>query len=465
MTFQLLLAGPGAGEEVRFQPDARALSLQPHLPRAPTSKLLDVLGDAGGDPKDLRAQRWGLVLPAGQELEPVLQQLAPLLELRARQQGAAVRTYRAPTGLEGTAVHDWCDDVYEDEETDEADRPRYLLLVGDFEQVSLELQQALSLRAWVGRLSFDRVEDYGHYARKVCRWAEDPRERQAEAVFYSVRDGTEATWLGHAGLVEPSYRQFLKLQERGSLSLTGLRGPDDLGPAPTDLLDVAAVDRPTVLLSMSHGLTASPAGWESSEQQRALQGAMRFGAHQWLSGAEVEGRAFLPGGFWLYFACFGAGTPAVSQYREWFERLRGIREDAEALLRYLEGPAPRPFTAALPQRALANPHGPLGVIAHVDLTWNDSFQDTTKSFGSRASRFFVPLQLLAQGARAGIAVKQLSLAADRIDNHLWVLQRHATQAQEEERERLWMLRQDLRAFILLGDPAARLPLRSDVQAR
>ncbi|WP_309894634.1 hypothetical protein [Archangium sp.] len=464
--FHLLLAGPEEGQEVRFQPDARALALLPRI--APMYSPPRHLGDDNADPNSLEAQRWGLVLPQGEDVEPLLRELAPLRELRKKQQRAPVRTYHVPKGLAGPNVHQWCDDNYEHDGTDEFERPRYLLLVGGFEQLSLELQQALSTRAWVGRLAFDRVADYGHYARKVCRWAESAGDRQAEALFYSVQDGTSATREGHAGLVAPGYRQLHRLQQEKKLSLAALRGPDEVGRAPKDFLDLAATARSAVLLSMSHGMRASAGGWRSVQEQLDFQGAMRFGFNRKVSGADVAKGDFLPGGFWLYFACFGAGTPAVSQYSTWLDQLRAadcFGEEVDGLVRSIEGPAPRPFAAALPQRALANPDGPLGVIAHVDLTWSDSFQETQDGTRSRLSRFLEPLSLLARGARAGIAAKKLAHAASAVENLLVEQYVDMSRGQEVDPVRLaqnWMLRQDLRSFVLLGDPAARLPLRPDI---
>ena len=460
--FHLLLAGPEEGEDLRLPLDSRALGLLPPVPPTPTPR--GTLADDNADPNALAAQRWGLVLPEGQDLGPLLRELAPLLALRERQQRARVIHYSVPAGLEGDAVHRWCENTYE--ATDEFERPGYLLLLGGFEHLSLQLQQALSTRARVGRLSFDRLEDYGHYARKVCRWAETPGQREAEALLFSVRDGTSATRTGHEGLVEPCHEHLRVGQERGQLSLAGLRGPDDLGRTPKDFLDAMATTRPAVLLSMSHGMGAPQSGWSSADEQRGLQGAMRFGLGRKVSGMEVEARAFLPGGFWLYFACFGAGTPAVSPYRPWLEQLRDealTGEDVDRLARTLDGPAPRPFTAALPQQALANPEGPLGVIAHVDLAWSYSFQELGGT-RSRASRFSTLLMTLARGGRAGIAVRKLALEALSVE-HLLLDQYDAMarghQVDSVRLAHLWMLRQDLRSFVLLGDPAARLPLHPD----
>lgn len=463
--FHLLLAGPEQGDEALFEPDSHALELLPPIAPMPTPQ--SHLGDDGVDSNELAAQRWGLVLPGGQDMEPILRELEPLLKLRERQQRAPVRRYHVPPGLQGPAVHSWYQNSYEFDGTAELERPRYLLMIGGIDQLPLELQQVLSTHAWLGRLAFDRVEDYGHYARKVCRWAEASGQREAGAVFFSVRDGSRATQQGHPGLVLPCYEQMRTLKDSGRLPLAELLGPDDVGGAPEEFLAAAAKARPTVLLSMSHGRGAPKEGWASQDDQLSHQGAMRFGLGRMVSGKDVQACSFLPGGFWLYFACFGAGTPAVSSYGTWLELLRTkgfSREQIDRVVRTIEGPAPRPFMAALPQRVLANPKGPLGVIAHVDLTWSYAFRDPQDPKLSRAARFSEPLRLLASGTRVGIAAKKLALAASAVENRLvdmFAWRERGRQVDLAQLGHQWMLRQDLRSFILLGDPAARLPLRPD----
>jgi hypothetical protein len=465
--WHLLLAGPEEGQEAQLPSSAEALARLPPpvwLP-APASHLGDGLARAD----DLAAQGWGLVLPRDEDMRAIFQELEPLIALRERQQGSKVRTYELPPGLDERGLHAWCDNAYAHDGTPEHERPRYLLLVGDLEQLPLSLQQVLSTHAWVGRLAFDRTEDYGHYARKVHDWATRAGTRQAEALFYSVRDNSEATRAGHAGLIEPSHQQLRALQAKGKApALALLHDPNEQGRTRQDFLEATATARPTVLLTISHGRGPPPEGWSSEQHQRATQGAMRFGFSRMITGEDIQQGPFLPGGFWLYFACFGAATPAVSQYQPWLEQLRqepGMAEDATDLLRTLQGPMPRSFMAALPQRALANPEGPLGVIAHVDLTLSSSFQERSPGGTSRASRFYEPINLLVREGRVGSAIKSLALAASSTEHLLANLYTRMKRGQEvppEELGRVWMLRQDLRGFVLLGDPAARLPLAPEL---
>jgi hypothetical protein len=134
-----------------------------------------------------------------------------------------------------------------------------------------------------------------------------------------------------------------------------------------------------------------------------------------------------------------------------------------------------PFVAALPQAALANPAGPLGVIGHVDLAWTWSFLDSDASSAlpharSRTERFQGILRALVDGHRLGVAHHELARFFRSVSTELSTLYdddaRLGTavdsdvedEARRARRAGLWMQRHDLSAYVLLGDPAARLPI-------
>jgi hypothetical protein len=173
---------------------------------------------------------------------------------------------------------------------------------------------------------------------------------------------------------------------------------------------------------------------------------------------------------WLSLACFGAGTPATSAYHAWLTQL--AREGAyggsvEAVLRSLPASGQRPFVAALPQAALANPEGPLAVIGHVDLAWTYGFTSLKKPSESRRSRVLSSLDVMVRGSRAGVALEAIVRFYRETNDALTASYELEADARAEgrpdptdriERGHLWMLRNDLRGYVLLGDPAARLPL-------
>ena len=113
---------------------------------------------------------------------------------------------------------------------------------------------------------------------------------------------------------------------------------------------------------------------------------------------------------WFCLACFGAATPPRSMFYSWLAMLGGqpaYENLLEDVLRSLPRPGERPFVAALPQAALANPEGPLAVIGHSDLAWVFGFAEGNGVSQSRASRIVSVLEVLANGSRAGVALDAL----------------------------------------------------------
>lgn len=424
-----------------------------------------LLGAPHGDPSSLRQQRWGIVVPEGQLGDALLGATQLLIQQRREQQGAEPRVYRAPPALSAVAAHEWCQAWYEDESVSERERPRYLLLLGDFDALSIELQQVLGLRARTGRLAFPSLDGYEAYSRKVLRWETDSAA-EPELVLVSSRDGTTATERGYLHLMQPCLTQFEREASALRASHLGLDPfKAEQAPLTKEELLSAAGKTPKVFFSMSHG--ASVSRRDVLEQCRR-QGALCLPGKCYLEAEDVRNRPFLSGGIWLFFACFSAGTPARSVYEHWFRQLFAQGCYTRTARTLLDTLAPSPFVAALPQAALANPEGPLAVIGHVDILWTYSFSPAGSPCGSRVAPFVETVLALCQGIRAGQALFSLTEKFKRVQSLLVDLL-------EQERERggmgdlqalthLWLQRHDLLGFILLGDPAVRLPLPKERQA-
>jgi hypothetical protein len=471
MDFELLLTH--ADDQRPVLEEALPLDAASHQPRPPqentSGKELD---DAGADPNSLPDQRWGVVAPEGPSGDRLLALIEPLRRLREAEQGAPARVYRVPPGLDGMQAARWKDTVLRDEAELETEQPGYLLLLGDIDSVSLELQQVLGSDGFAGRLAFTSDDGYAAYVDKVLRWSRSPSPvRRARALLFTAQDGTPATTVGYEALMAPSLENLRKLRELGSLSAESLA---ELGEPASwsvqQLLAQVASPQPAVLFTMSHGLGAPRRGWSSVDEQRARQGAMSLGGEGTLEASALASTPFLPGGLWFFLACFGAGTPSRSAYFPWLSRLREAGEypgRLDRLLAALPREGERPFVAALPQAVLANPQGPLAVIGHSDLAWTYSFQDLGRAARNRPSRFLGMLRTLVEGRRAGAGLRALLRFFNETNTELTTLYDHEESARlagrgspvdSVERAHLWMLRQDLAGYILLGDPAVRLPL-------
>lgn len=461
--------------------DALTQSPTPGSPAA--SELSGYLWDEGADANDLPAQRWGVVAAPGEAGDRALSQIQPLIAARGAQQGAPVRIYRPPPNLDELAALQYRKEHFDTGRTLSQGTPRYLLILGDLDEVPLALQAVLQTDALVGRLAFRSPEGYAAYVEKVLRSEARSAPATGRALFYTVPDGTSATQVGEAALVRPCHELAASSRKNGEFpaEVRDLNHDSDDRLSADVLLRAATDPTPTAFLSVSHGEGAPPGGFRSSSRQRERQGAMCFGDDEALAGSDVAAARFLQNGLWLMVACYGAGTPQHSAYQPWIEQLgRGGRNpELSRLLDGLPRPSEPPFIAALPQALLQNPSGPLAFISHIDLAWTYSFADLDAGPGAipRPARFVEALRWALRGDRVGLCCRELMRALGQTQTEILALSQHiATSRTPQPRSEprtgrpagldpstrlghLWMLRQDLLGYILLGDPAVRLPVR------
>jgi hypothetical protein len=430
----------------------------------------DHLWDEGGDPNDLYAQRWGVIAPEGPRGDRLLALVEPLVRHRREQQGGEPpQIYRVPPAMTQSEAAVWRKHVFDPQRDADIELPRYQLVLGDLDEVSLALQQIQATDSYVGRLAFPDDAGYEAYVDKLLRWEQHAApQAEGRAIFYTVHDRTTATSIGHDALVRPCLEASRQRLERGQLNADALvdAGPERV-PDPDHLVGLARTDRPAMLLSLSHGEGPPRAGWPSDEHQRRCQGGMSFGRRGQLRGEDLVRGAFMPGGVWLMMACFGAGSPTQSAYHPWLVELQtqgGFRGDPRAVLDGI--PSGRPFVARLPQAALANPDGPLAFLGHMDLAWTYSFRELDGGAQTRAGKFVNVLRSVLKRDRIGIGIRELYRYCEQTNAELLALESEvkagriaSDAALATRRSHLWMLREDLSAYVLLGDPAARLPLR------
>jgi hypothetical protein len=442
------------------------------------------LADITANADDLARQGWAVVAPAdadGARLEALVREL---VAARAEDQRAEVLSIRVPPGMDSAAANQWKASVYPTlYGEDEARRPRYLLILGDLDRVSLDTQQVLAQDGITGRLACADDSGYAAYVHKVLAWQRAPSQQdRARALFYTVHDGTSATAAGHSKLIVPCHDRCVRAarDKPRSFPASAVESHGAHSPDPDELLRLSAARHPSVLLSMSHGMGPPRRRRWSPTEARELQGAMSFGSEGALEVRDLASGPFLPGGLWIYFACFGAGTPRTSAYHHWLQMLadQGMAElgPVSETLRGLDDGGG--FISGLGKAALANPNGPLAVLSHIDLAWSYSYEelrvggehDSRRVSGSnRSLNFFHLISKLVAGARAGAASLALKLRLGAVGAELNAHYNRCKQGGAIEGGspqellalgNLWMLHQDLLGFTLLGDPAVRLPLAS-----
>lgn len=436
----------------------------------------DAPADGGlGNPHDLADQRWGVVVAQGRW--PIYRDaIAPLIALREAEMDAraeiievpALAVLDVPAAVAWVSAH-WLTRPHQS-------RPGYLLLVGDLVELPLAVQQVLATVASVGRLAFTaaagapNLAAYRAYADKVVRWSHQPlREPRAPMHAWVAEDGSRAIDAGGRALVDPAIGA-LTLDSKHPFEAVKRLVLPAMQPSATRLLSHPALQQTQVLFTLAHGV-APPRGGYSGDQRRRLQGALSLGAGAFMPGEAAETGPVAAGGIWFAFGSLSAGTAPRSAYAEWLARIDS--PDARLLGDAFDGP---PFIAALPQAALANPEGPLAFIGHIDLAWTFGWHVSLPGSDDLQLHDRISLVLAALGGgragvwrrggpgRVGHALRHLGTAASRYADALADRRRAQAdgqvpaQAVDRVDGALWLARQDLESYVLLGDPAAHLPL-------
>jgi hypothetical protein len=149
----------------------------------------------------------------------------------------------------------------------------------------------------------------------------------------------------------------------------------------------------------------------------------------------------------FHFACFGAATPQFDDYTA----------EGETQPRVL---APRPFIANLPQRMLAHPKGgALASIGHIDRAWGYSFKSVNGDAQLRV--FKSTLKRLMEGHPVGSALEYFNNRYAELSSDLSTMVRsmkYGKQLDSADLSDQWIFNNDARNYVVIGDPAVRLPL-------
>jgi hypothetical protein len=402
----------------------------------------------GVDPDDLATTGWGVIF-ANDEDPLVVAALQPLIEYRG---GRVLHRLACETPDSWLARHDvpLGSVVF-------SQAPFYLLIVGSPEKIPFTFQHDLSVGYAVGRIAFDRAEQYALYASSVIEQeAEETASASRDVIFFGTRHADDsATAMSDSLLICPLANgtpDSPPIAEASGFTSSHVRGAEATKQRLVDILHRGRA--PGLLFTATHGLQ-----WPSGDEAQATtQGALlcqdwkggRPASGEYLAAADVTDDAHVAGMVAFLFACYGAGTPAANRFFDF----TGDRSPA----------APADFVSALPRRLLTHPNGSaLAVIGHVDLAWSTSF--VGENGVGRVEAFRNALAKILGGARLGRALK------DFADRYAFLSTVLSTRAEEMRRyasfTRMtpsldpatayqWVQRNDAGAYILLGDPAVRL---------
>ncbi|MEI6046531.1 MAG: C25 family cysteine peptidase [Chloroflexota bacterium] len=415
----------------------------------------------GRDPLNLAQAGWGVVFL--QEVKPeVRDALKTLLDWRKEQAGDFYKEFVGEKGYRrGEDKAQWLG--RQNAGSGAADPryvPYYLLIVGDPVTIPFEFQYQLDVQYAVGRIYFDTHEEYAHYAQSVVEFEKGKIYLPRRATFFGVQNQDDlATNLSARELVIPLANWVAELagQEKyGNWQVNTMIAEEATKARLGQLL--GGEESPALLFTASHGMGFPMGDTRQVTHQGALVCQDWPGPQNWqkaippdhyFAAEDVSDNAQVGGLISFHFACFGAGTPRLDD----FPRQVGVPVSTIA---------EQAFVAQLPKRLLGHSKGgALAVIGHVERAWGYSFKEPTLS-RPQTQTFEDSFKRLLENHPVGSAFDLFNMryaeTATELNAYLQKLKGGGF-LDKYKLARLWTTNNDARSYIVLGDPAVRLPVR------
>lgn len=386
------------------------------------------------------------------EADPLLGEYIRVLRPLAERRGMADPS--APLLFAHQALSDWADWSLEQlERSAPAPAPKYILIVGDPEQVPFSFQSFLDSTAFVGRLALDTVDDLARYVEKVLRLEDAPAPAVARETLFFAPDGgfDDPTFYSRRNMAAP-LADLVRKQH--GIDVRSIEGDE---ASRKNLRAACALRSPALVFVAAHGIGG---GDDDLQTRRRYNGAICCAdSDGWSLGSAFCADdvpldlPFLEGAAFFQFGCFGYGTPAQSDFLHWL------------------GDAPvasgQSTVSALPKALLAHPRGPIAYVGHVDLAWLHAFTDPDapglRRLHNRLTPFVAAVDALLRLQPVAMAMEGMN---SRYNQHNLLLtslfdrmKRRGQAFSEEHWARLidlFICRGDAQNYFVLGDPAAQL---------
>ena len=452
--------GEAAQFAVASQPDSQTAGILKSLSQQASQAHLGI--SFSRDPLKLTESGWCVVFHQAED-PAVKAGLAPLIEHRRRQIADDSIVKAELEYRDGESVPDWLARYRVGVGVvDPTKIPLYVLLVGSPDRIPFEFGHILDVEYCVGRLHFDTADDYRRYSESVVAYetaASLPNSK--EIVFFGPRQANDApTRLSSEYLVKPlgtsaeSANILSGIKRKTGVEFTSRLYPPDQSTKGclSKIFQGDEARTPAFLFTASHGL-----GWPMDHaRQFAASGALLcqdfrspglgpLKPEHYFAGSDLGPNAKVHGMVCFHFACYSVGCPSHNRF------LHQPNQEPPLI-------APKPFFAALPKALLSHANGgALGVFGHVERAWPHSI--TTQGAGPQLLPFENVIGYSLIGCPLGYALKDFNERYASLSTNLGSLLERKSfglQVPDTELANRWTERNDAEAYVLFGDPGARV---------
>jgi hypothetical protein len=348
------------------------------------------------------------------------------------------------------------------------ERPYYLLALGDFDILSMEVQYFLQSFSASGRLAFSKPDAYRTYAEKIIRYETDLDNSEPPGPTYIATDYDDVNARNYTEVVRP------------------LTAVPDL-PKPREVLAhgraykeralevLRRVPPRSPLLIFAHGFEHMTTKGQSVEavfkDMRQFQGSLIMddfvgprplgSTVGLLCSTDVEDGPVSPGGIVILHACYSAGTIKRDTMPEWIHLRMPERVSP-----------PMPFISSLTKAFLSNPEGPIAVYGHVNRSHQANyFSPNAENESYPYSHYHEMLKALLRGLPVGLGrescrrmtinyMDQIMTLSYQINSLLTAQTRGNSSIDVGPFERSFLQYSfgtcNFRNYLILGDPMARI---------
>jgi hypothetical protein len=401
------------------------------------------------------AKNWAVVIPATlPRKQQIIAALSPLIEHR---RGIIIELR---DGHDPATIDEFNSRL---DKTPIEDRPPFMLLVGNLDELSIEFQYFLQSFAAAGRLHFENVEDYVQYVDKVIR-QEAALGTERPATVFAATDTDDVAELNAEELVRPLATEFAVAGMPPILA--------DGRVTKARLLELGCnLPERSILFLAAHGYESRRAAGHDLlilyTDQRKFQGAPildDFTHERVLSSTDgmlcgsdlMRNVPFVPHGVVILHACYSAGTVDRDTLPEWIHVAAPSRLEPE-----------RPFVSSLCQAMLASPSGPIAVYGHINRSHQYAYFDPDGSGKSVTFRqYHDMLEALIRGDPIGLGRDRARRMTVRYMHQALLISQQIKTADERmagilpDWERAFVQYSfgscNFRNYIIFGDPMARL---------